>query len=474
MAERFAAAAIALPPPVAHVHFVGAGGAGMVGLARIMLAQGYRVSGSDRSDSPALAALRDLGAEVYVGHDAAYLGDAALVVRTAAAPETNVEVAAALVRGVPVIKRAALLGLLANARRLIAVAGTHGKSTTSGMIAYILSEAGRDPFFVVGAEVSDLGTSARAGTGDLAVVEADEYDYSFLHLTPDVSVITNVEHDHPDIFPDMAAYRDAFARYAARTRPGGTVIVRAGDPEGAAAASAAPLSVAYETVGDDADATWRIEIAPDGALLLSHDGECIGTARLHVAGEHNARNAAMAVAACAAVGVPPREALGIVARYRGVGRRFELVGEAAGVTVVDDYAHHPTEVRATLAAARSRYPGRRIVAVFQPHTYSRTALYAAEFGASLADADVALVTDIYPAREIDPGTISALDIVKHIPQTGGEQAGKPATTGDLDATLAALERRVRPGDVVLTLGAGDVTTVGPQLLARLRERGTKE
>lgn len=466
MGDRYESASVALPAPGARIHFVGIGGAGMVGLARIMLAQGYCVSGSDRSDSPALAALRALGAQVHVGHDAAYLGDAALVVRTAAVSEANVEVAAALARGIPIVKRAALLGLLANAKRLIAVAGTHGKSTTSGMIAFILSEAGRDPLFVVGAEVSDLGTSARAGTGDMAVVEADEYDYSFLHLTPDVSVVTNVEHDHPDIFPDMPAYRDAFARYVARTRPGGTVIVRAGDPEGAAAAVAAPLSVAHETVGDETDATWGMHIAPDGALTLSHADECIGTTSLAVAGEHNARNAAMAVAACAAVGVAPREALRIVGRYRGVGRRFELVGEVAGVTVIDDYAHHPTEVRATLAAARSRYPGRRIVAVFQPHTYSRAALYAREFGAALTDADIALVTDIYAAREVDPGTISALDIVKHIPQDG-------IVSGGLDATLAVLLERVQPGDIVLTLGAGDITTVGPRLVALLRERETK-
>jgi UDP-N-acetylmuramate--alanine ligase len=466
MAERFESAPTALPPPGGHIHFVGIGGAGMVGLARIMEARGYRVSGSDRTESPALDALRALGAAVYVGHDAAWLGDAALVVRTAAAPETNVEVAAALARGVPVIKRAALLGLVANAKRLIAVAGTHGKSTTSGMIAFILSTLGYDPLFVIGAEVSDLGTSARDGTGPFAVVEADEYDYSFLHLTPDVSVVTNIEYDHPDIFPDMASYRDAFASYIARTRPGGTVIVRAGDPEGAAAAVAAPLSTTCVTIGDDADATWEVRGAPQGTLALSHAGEAVGTVKPGIAGAHNACNAAMAVAACAAVGVVPREALEIAARFRGVGRRFERLGEKADVTVIDDYAHHPTEVRATLAAARSRYPGKRMIAVFQPHTFSRTERYAREFGEALAHADIVLVTDIYAARETDPGTISALDIVRHVPDDGA------FASGDLDATLAILERYVRPGDVVLTLGAGDITTVGPRLLALLRQRET--
>lgn len=434
----------------------------MVGLARIMRARGYRVSGSDRTDSPALAALRDAGAAVWVGHDAAHLGDAALVVRTAAVTEGNVEVAAAMARGVPVVKRAALLGLLANAKRLVAVAGSHGKSTTSGMAAFMLSELGRDPLFVVGAEVTDLGTSARSGTGDLAVVEADEYDYSFLHLTPDVSVVTNIEYDHPDLFPDMAAYTDAFARFLAQTRSGGTVIVWSADPVGRAIA--VPDGIRRETVGDAADATWRLTMRSDGALTLVHAGRPVGAATLTVVGEHNARNAAMAVAACAAVGVDPAAALAAVARYHGVGRRFELVGEVGGVTVIDDYAHHPTEVAATLAAARARYPGRRVVAVFQPHTYSRAALYAREFGVSLGDADRVFVTDIYAARETNPGTVAARDIVAQIPE------GRGVGSGDLGATLAMLAARVRPGDVVLTLGAGDITTLGPRLVAALRER----
>lgn len=462
MTEPFLRAAVPLPAAGARVHFVGVGGAGMIGLARIMLARGYRVSGSDRADSPALAALRACGAAVRVGHAATYLGDAALVVRTAAVTEEHVEVAAAMARGVPVIKRAALLGLLANPKRLIAVAGTHGKSTTSGMVAFILCERGRDPLFVIGAEVTDLSTSARPGTGDLAVVEADEYDYSFLHLTPDVSVVTNIEYDHPDIFPDIAAYTDAFARFVAQTRSGGTLIVPAHDP--IAADFTVPDGVARETAGIEPDATWRLAIRPDGMMMLFHEEQAVGTVRLTVAGAHNAYNAAMAVAACAAIGVDPADALATVARYRGVGRRFELVGEAGGVTIIDDYAHHPTEVAATLAAARARYPGRRVVAVFQPHTYSRTALYTKEFGASLGGADRALVTNIYAAREADPGTLSALDIVEHIPHDRG------SASGDLAATLATLAACVRSGDVVLTLGAGDITTVGPRLLAMLRER----
>lgn len=446
--------AITLPPVGATVHFVGIGGAGMIGLGRILLAQGYRVTGSDRGDSPGLATLRELGATVQVGHDAAYVGEAALVVISAAVRDENVELAAARARGIPVVKRAALLGALANARRCIAVAGSHGKSTTSGMIAYILTALGHDPLFVIGAEVRDLGTSARNGAGPLAVVEADEYDYSFLHLTPDIAVITNIEHDHPDIFPTMDAYRDAFARFAGQTRDDRTVIIGDDDPNAAAITTA----MAVQTVGVSPTAAWRILSETDGAIALIHRGALVGRATLTVAGEHNARNAAMAVAACAAAGVTPTDALRVVAAYRGVGRRFEVVGEVADITVVDDYAHHPTEVRATLAAARARYPGRRIVAVFQPHTFSRSLLYAAEFAEALSDADLAFVTDIYAAREPDPGTIRARDIA------GAVAGGRGGASGDLAATVARIVSAVKPGDVVLTLGAGDITTVGPQVL----------
>ncbi len=452
-----------LPRAGTTVHFVGIGGAGMVGLARILLAQGYRVTGSDRSDSPALALLRDLGAVVHVGHDAGYVGDAALVVISAAVSDENVELAAARARGIPVVKRAALLGALANARRCIAVAGTHGKSTTSGMIAYILTTLGYDPLFVIGAEVRDLGTSARNGAGLLAVVEADEYDYSFLHLTPDIAVITNIEHDHPDIFPTATTYLDAFAQFACQTREGGTMIMNADDPKSVTIVAHTMAPQTVQTVGTSPTADWQVA-CDAGAVVLTHSGNSIGPVTLTIAGAHNALNAAMAVAACAAIGVDAGETLRTVAAYRGVGRRFEVVGEGAGVTVVDDYAHHPTEVRATLAAARTRYPRRRIVAVFQPHTFSRTVLYAAEFAAALSDADVAFVTDIYAARERDPGTIHARDIAAAI------AAGRGVYSGDLAATVARLVSEVQPGDVVLTLGAGDSTTVGPDVLRMLRSR----
>jgi UDP-N-acetylmuramate--alanine ligase len=334
------------------------------------------------------------------------------------------------------------------------------------MIAYILSALGHDPLFEIGAEVRDLGTSARNGAGPLAVVEADEYDYSFLHLTPDVAVVTNIEHDHPDIFPDMAIYVRAFEDFTRHVRVGGTLILNADAPACAGMAAAICPDVSVRTVGTTETADWRLAFG-DERLTLSTHHESLGHAILSVVGEHNHRNAAMAVAACAAVGVEPRRALEMVASYRGVGRRFEMIGEAAGITVIDDYAHHPTEVRATLVAARARFPARRIIAVFQPHTFSRTALYTQAFAEALSEADIALVTDIYAAREPDLGTVHARDIAC------GVSGGRGVYSGDLDATLERLLALTHRGDVVLTLGAGDITTIGPRLLARVANRGVK-
>ncbi len=459
MTER-PTAPIALPAPPAPVHFVGIGGAGMQGLAHILTGRGYAVSGSDRADSPALEELRAAGATIFIGHDAVQVGNAALVVITAAVNDANPEVAAARARGIPVIKRAVLLGMLANAKRLIAVAGTHGKSTTSGMIAHILTELGLDPFFVIGATVRDLGTSARDGNGEWAVVEADEYDYSFLQLRPEIAVITNIEHDHPDLFPDEDAYMDAFRLFVKGIRPRGTLVLSGGD-------LLLPSLLAYSErvqlmqVGAD-NGTWRVDIAATPPIL-SRDATIVGEMSLAVPGVHNLLNAAMAVAVCEYVGVDAADALRVVSAYRGVGRRFEVVGERGGVVVVDDYAHHPTEIRATLEAARSRYPGRRIIAVFQPHTYSRTAMLHREMGASLGGADMAFVTNIYAAREPDPGTVTAADVAAHIPDGNG------TTSGTLDATVTRVCATVQPGDVVLTLGAGDITTVGPCIVASLPE-----
>jgi UDP-N-acetylmuramate--alanine ligase len=447
---------------------VGIGGIGTSALARVLRAWGYRVSGSDAADSALLVALRGEGIAAAVGHRAELAHGADLVVYSAAVREDNPELAAARAAGVPVVKRAELLGLIANARVGLAVAGTHGKSTTSAMLAKICVDAGRDPTFLVGAIAQDFGTNARPGAGELVVVEADEYDRSFLQLRPRVAVVTNVEHDHPDTYPTFDAMREAFAAFVAQVRPGGAAILSADDAGcRALAARVAPAArVAIIGYGRAAGAAWRIEPDVGGGETVLRDGAPVAALALRVPGEHNRRNALAALAAAAQVGIEPAVAAASLATFSGIGRRFELKGEARGITVVDDYAHHPTEIAVNLRAARERYPGRPLWVVFQPHTYSRTRLLLREFAEALAGADRVVLLDVYAARERDTLGVSADDIAALLPR-----APLRAATPDA-ATAALLDRyhhgELAPGAVVLTLGAGDVWRVGEGLLDGLR------
>jgi UDP-N-acetylmuramate--alanine ligase len=451
----------ALPPPPAHVHFVGIGGIGMSGLARILKAWGYQVTGSDAFPSETLDQLASEGIPVQVGHDdAANAKQAALVVATAALRDTNPEIHAARQRGIPIIKRAELLGMLAHGRTCVAVAGSHGKSTTSGMLVSALGEVGRDPSYAVGAVVASTGTNAAPGDGEAMVVEADEYDYSFLWLKPHFAIITNVDYDHPDLFPDQQTYDKAFLRFARGMRPGGVIVVNGDDPgvhRIIADLRDGPARVV--TFGERDGNDWRIE---DGAV----DGPR-GTRvalELMVPGRHNLANATAALIVLTELGVELTRAAAALGMYRGVGRRFDLVGAVDGVTVIDDYAHHPREITATIAAARERFPERRIVAAFQPHTYSRTKAMLDDFAESLSAADKAFVLEIYPARETDSLGVSSGDIIRRMSGGTPEDGGKPSRAAERLADFVA------SGDVVLTLGAGDVTLVGPRLLALLEER----
>lgn len=460
--------ALTLPPLPARVHFVGIGGIGMSGLARILKTWGYDVSGSDSAASDQTAALIAEGIPVNIGHtDAARASAADLVVMTAAVRPGNLEIDAATAAGVHVVKRAELLGLLANARRCVAVAGTHGKSTTSGMIVSALTALGADPSYAVGAVVAVTGTNAAPGAGAEMVVEADEYDYSFLWLTPDVAVITNIEYDHPDLFPNQDAYDAAFTRFAANLRPGGRLIVAGDDPgvQRLLARSDAPTPDRIVTFGESGDVSWRLVAGDGGYGVLGPDGE-VNRLRLQTPGRHNARNAVAAVAALIALGHDPRGAAEALSSFRGVGRRFELKGEEAGIVVVDDYAHHPTEVRAALRAARERYPEHRIVAVFQPHTFTRTKALLDDFAAAFGDADETVILDIYPSRETDSLGISSNDLIARIPS-------RVRTGGPAASAAADLAKFVQSGDLVLTIGAGDVTGVGPKLIALLAAEGGK-
>jgi UDP-N-acetylmuramate--alanine ligase len=446
-----------------RVHLVGVGGAGMSGLARLLLAAGHRVTGSDRSESATLEALRSLGAEVWSPHDGVRLGRPDLVAASTAIRATNPELVAARILDIPVLGRAQLLALLMAGRTGIAVAGTHGKTTTTGMVVAILEAAGLDPSFAVGGDFKASGVNAAAGTGPHFVAEADESDGSFLELDPTVAVVTNVEADHLDHWGDLASVRAAFRSFVGRLPAGGTAVLCADDPGALALAPAAPCRVV--TYGFAATAEVRGEVlALDGRgarFTVVAGGERLGEVALVVPGRHNVANALGAIAAARSVGAPFEAAVAALAGFTGAARRFHLRAEAGGVTVVDDYAHHPTEVAASLAAARLG-GWKRVVAVFQPHLYSRTRLFATEFGRALAGgADLVVVTDVYAAREDpEPGVDGAL-----------VAAAATRARADLDCVYepdrAALAVRVaallQPGDLVLTLGAGDITTLADEL-----------
>ncbi|MEZ4520384.1 MAG: UDP-N-acetylmuramate--L-alanine ligase [Thermomicrobiales bacterium] len=435
-----------IPDPPARLHFVGIGGIGVSGLARLLRARGYAVTGSDMAASEITRSLEAEGIEVSIGHAAGQVRGADFVITTAAAAGDNVELIEASRLRVPVVKRAAVLGLLARSFRSLAVAGSHGKSTTSGMAAVALDAAGHRPGFAVGAVVPHFGTNARDGEGDYFVVEADEYDYSFLQLEPDVAIITNIEHDHPDLFPDLSSVLGAFEAFVRRIRPGGTLVLSGDDPGCQSLRSRFGTLRDVEVVtfgGDDAD--WVLE---GGSRVRGPGGQTFELP-LAVPGRHNRLNALAVLAAAGGLGVRPEELLPGLARFAGVGRRFEIVLETDSLVVVNDYAHHPTEIGAPVGAARERYPGRRVVVVFQPHTYSRTRAFVDEFAAALDQGDMTILTDIYPARETDNLGVSSASIAERM-------TGPVQMVGSPDDAVQRVAEILKDGDVVLVLGAGDI------------------
>jgi UDP-N-acetylmuramate--alanine ligase len=451
-----------LPAPPARVHFVGIGGIGMSGLAAVLHEQGYVVTGSDSGSNAQTEHLAATGIEIQLGHsDVANAAAADLVVITAAVRE-NPEIAAATEREIPIIKRAKLLGMLAQQKISIAVAGSHGKSTTSGMLVTALAALGADPSYVVGAVVGSSGSNSAWTEGEHIVVEADEYDRSFWTLSPDVAIVTNIEFDHPDIFT-QESYDEAFARFASQIVPGGVLVARGDDPGVARILPTlrlAPFDVV--TFGMDEVADWQVVELETGWAVRPPAGEPV-LLDLRVPGKHNLLNAAAALVALDGLGFERRAAAHALSTFTGVGRRFDLAGEAAGVTVIDDYAHHPTEIAATLQAARERFPYRRIWAIFQPHTYSRTKALLDDFAAALAVADEIVLLDIYAAREVDDGTVSSADLAQRIGPRARVVSGVP----DI---VPAVYPLLQAGDVVLTIGAGDVTHAAPALVRAL-ERG---
>jgi UDP-N-acetylmuramate--alanine ligase len=455
-----------------RLHLVGIGGAGLSAIARVLLEEGASVSGSDLAISPVAEALARDGAVIFEGHDAKNVNGADMLIVSSAVPEDNVEIQAAYAADIPVLGRPAFLGRLMEGKRGIAVAGTHGKTTTTAMIASILLEAGRDPTFIVGGVIAGLETNARAGSGSLFVIEADEYDCTFLSLRPEVAVITNVEHDHPDCYPTFAEFRAAFEAFVTLVPAGGLLATCWDDPV------AREIGLARGSEGHQADrrpvtffglgegATWRAEeIHPNFAggvdFLAVEEGETRGLVRLRVPGAHNASNALAALAVADYLDVPFRVAREALTAFRGVARRFEIKGEADGVVVIDDYAHHPTEIQAALAATRERFPAARIWAVWQPHTYSRTKELLAGFAAAFGKADHVIALPIYPARETDTLGVSASNVVDAMDHVDVR------TAESMDEAVVWLGTEVRPGDVVLTLGAGDGYRTGEWLLETL-------
>jgi UDP-N-acetylmuramate--alanine ligase len=471
---------VPLPEELRRVHMVGIGGAGMSGIARILLDRGAQVSGSDAKESRGVLALRARGAQIRIGHDASALdllpgGPTAVITTHAAIPKTNPELVEARRRAIPVVLRPVVLAKLMAGHTTLLVSGTHGKTSTTSMLIVALQHCGFDPSFAVGGELGESGTNAHHGSGSSFVAEADESDGSLLEYTPDVAVVTNIEADHLDFYGTEEAYSAVFDQFVDRIAPGGALVVCTDDPGAAGLAQrATELGIRVLPYGSTgaglplAGTLLNWQQQGTGAVAeIQLAGETGPRAmRLAVPGRHMALNALAALLAARDVGAPVDGVLDGLAGFEGVRRRFELIGTANGIRVFDDYAHHPTEVRAVLAALQTvteQGGGGRVIGVFQPHLYSRTATFAADFGAALDGADRAFVLDVYAAREQPMPGVSGATVAEHV--------SVPVTyVPDLSAVARTVAEVARPGDVIVTMGAGDVTMLGPEIVTELQLR----
>lgn len=451
-----------LPPPPATFHFIGIGGIGMSALARILFLWGHKVTGSDIAEGPQVSTLREMGIPIVIGHDDPTFASLADVVVTnkRAIANASVELDAARAAGAAIIRRADLLGMVAAEKTCIAVAGSHGKSTTSAMLAVALRELKQDPTFAIGAILAATGTNAEPGEGAHVIVEADEFDRSFLGLFPDIAVITSVSFDHPDIYASQTEYDSAFIDFLRNVQPNGTAVIAADDPGCQRVLAALPTidrdDLQLTTFGNAGAGDWQVDGSGFRWTILAPDGSA-HPMTLQVPGRHNARNAAAAIAVLVAAGSSVADAICGVESFRGIGRRFEHKGSVNGIDVIDDYAHHPEEIAAVLQATREAYPNRRLLAVHQPHTYSRTWALLREFATSLEQADIVALMDIYGVGETNLHNVSTRQMASLIRQP-------VHLTADPEATAAKVRQLMQPGDVILTIGAGSVTTVGTMLL----------
>ena len=451
-------------------HLVGIGGSGLSAIAQVLLERGHRVSGSDLVESPSLERLREMGADVFLGHSADHLKEAQAVLVSSAIRGGNPELDAALEAGLPVYKRTEFLGELTRGFETIAISGTHGKTTTTGLIAYILAEAGLDPSFVVGGALLDFGgASGHAGRGRFFVIEADEYERTFLGLDPEIGVVTNVEHDHPDCYPTFQEVLAAFHEFLARVPARGWVVPCADAP--AAMQATTGVSAHVRSYGMDASGAdwvalgWRAEGARGSHFLVQRkeaEGglRVLGSVATRLPGLHNVRNCLAALCVTDLCEIPFDVAATAAGKFQGAKRRFEVIAETQGVMLVDDYAHHPSEIRATLAAVRQHYPGRRVVAVWEPHTFSRTRALEQDFAGSFEDADQVVVLPVFRSREAEDPSYSAQGIVSRI-------GGKAVLAEGVEGATEWIRSRAKAGDLVITLSAGEGNRVAMMLRERL-------
>ena len=469
------------------MHFIGIGGTGLSAIARVMLESGYRVTGSDRAMSSLARGLQEDGVRIAIGHRAKNIQHAQVVVRSSAISDDNVEVMAAQKRGIPVLKRNEFLSILMEGRLGIAVAGTHGKTTTTAMIAWIFTYLKQDPSFICGGVLNNIGSNAHAGKGEAFVIEADEYDRMFLGLKPKIAVITNIEHDHPDCYPTKVDFFNAFDQFASQVWTDGTLLVCSNDPGasrlGQAARGRGQKVRSYAIQADDHQqfdqpsdyVAEAIKPEADGSVSFAftypqtaQQVELLPRVRLQIPGKHNVQNALAALAVAHLMHLPMEQAMLALAEFQGTGRRFQVRAQVSGITVIDDYAHHPTEIRATLSAARMRYMHSRIWVVWQPHTYSRTRLLFNDFAAAFDQADEVIVTDIYAAREKEPDDgFSSRQLVTAM------SGSKIRYITDFSQIAAYLVDHMQAGDVLLVLSAGDADQISTQVVLSLRERSEK-
>jgi UDP-N-acetylmuramate--L-alanine ligase/UDP-N-acetylenolpyruvoylglucosamine reductase len=443
------------------------------GIARILASRGHRVSGSDMRLSPLTESLAAFGVAVLEGHRAENIEGAQMVVTTSAAKDDNPELVEARRRGIPVLKRHEFVALLLEGKRSICIAGTHGKTTTTGMIASMLVQSGRDPTYLVGGEVRDLGANAAPGAGEDIVVEADEFDRAFLAYRPDIAIVTNIEPDHLDIYGSFDGYAAAFEQFMSQVKPDGTLIACIDNPKVRDLLDRVDVPARVETYSLDREANWtaqEIERLPGGrqAFTALRDGRQVGRFEIGLSIRHDVANALAAIAAGSAGGLLVEEMQRALNAYQGAARRFEFVGTAAGVTVMDDYAHHPTEVADTVAAARETFEGQRVVAVFQPHTFSRTEYLLEGFRTCFRGLDELIVLATYAAREPESAGMDAFQLSQVVEEPRARFAADFNEAVDIALDI------LRPGDVFLTIGAGDVDAVGPMLLNALEDRSAEE